>query len=84
MNKLVRIDDPIIVELDDGHIVSMGSKDSNPVPYSIARRFIDNNGLQLGDDILECIRRSVRGEVPVRPEPTEEQKNTKKRGLFSS
>jgi hypothetical protein len=81
--KIISLKDPLVLEGKEA-IISMGSKDLNPNPYLFLKAFIDRNDLQLGDDILECLRRSGNKIVPVRPEPTEEQKNTKEYTMFTT
>lgn len=58
--------------------------DPNPIHYQIMKPFIEKYGLEIGDDMAECLSRHSGGVEPVRPEPTEEQKATKPISVFSS
>lgn len=82
VTKLVSID-PVMIETP--RMIHRYSKtDSYPYTYESLSGFIKKHNLQLGDDIIYCLWRSINKVYPVRPEPTEEQKATVKRGMFAS
>lgn len=73
---------PIMIQ--GSSLQAYSSSDKNPYMYNNLKAFIEKHELQIGDDISECIRRSVLSIEPVRPEQTEEQKKIKPRGMFST
>lgn len=79
---LVKIE-PVIIDMT-GSIVIYTDKDTNPKLYEISKRLIEKYNLQIGDDLKVCLLRASQGIEPIRPEQTEEQKQIKERGAFST
>lgn len=76
--------DPVIISHSTGKDEIYTSKDINPHLYKSWSKIIEKHNLQIGDDMKVCLHNAIYKIYPIRPEQTEEQKQTKQRGMFST